>query len=123
MARVLVADDEEHICEVMVDILSEAGHEVMGVLDGEEALKQLNARSFDVALLDVMMPRLDGYHLAQKIHGLAKPPKMVIVTSRNFDGDRQALIASGVDAFLQKPFSNRELVDVVANLLKNSPPS
>jgi CheY-like chemotaxis protein len=73
-------------------------------------------RDFDVALFDVMMPKMDGYHAAQQVHGLSKPPKMVIVTSRNFDGDRSALRAAGVDAFLSKPFQNRDLVEVVANL-------
>ena len=69
-----------------------------------------------------MMPKLDGYHAALKVHGLPKPPKMVIVTSRNFDGDKHALEAAGVDAFLSKPFQNRDLVEVVANLVtkKNS---
>jgi CheY-like chemotaxis protein len=117
MGRILIADDEEHILEVMVDILEMAGHEVVGVTDGEEALKQLKLRSFDVALFDVMMPKMDGYHAAQQVHGLPKPPRMVIVTSRNYDGDKNALQAAGVDAFLSKPFQNRDLVEVVAHLL------
>ncbi len=118
MARILIADDERQILEVMTDVLEAAGHEVVGVADGQEALWRLQTRDFDVALLDVMMPKLDGYHLAQSIHGLANPPKVVIVTSRDFKGDEQALVAAGADAFLPKPFSNRDLVEVVANLLK-----
>jgi CheY-like chemotaxis protein len=118
MGRILIADDEEHILEVMVDILEMAGHEVVGVTDGEEALKKLRERKFDVALFDVMMPKLDGYHAAQQVHGLPDKPKMVIVTSRNYDGDKNALQAAGVDAFLSKPFQNRDLVEVVSNLLE-----
>ena len=118
MGRILIADDEEHILEVMVDILEMAGHEVVAVNDGEEALKQLRVRHFDVALFDVMMPRLDGYHAAQQVHGLDNPPRVVIVTSRNFEADQRALAAAGVDAFLAKPFQNRDLVDVVASLLQ-----
>jgi len=117
MGRILIADDEEQILEVMVDILEMAGHQVVGVTDGEEALEALRQKTFDVALFDVMMPKLDGYHAAQQVHGMPNPPKMVIVTSRNFDGDKGALEAAGVDAFLSKPFQNRDLVEVVANLL------
>jgi CheY-like chemotaxis protein len=118
MGRVLIADDEVHILEVMKDVLEAAGHDVVGVSDGQEALWRLQSSQFDVALLDVMMPKMDGYHLAQAVHGLMNPPKLVIVTSRNFDGDQKALEAAGVDAYLPKPFSNRELIEVVANLIK-----
>jgi CheY-like chemotaxis protein len=117
MGRVLIADDEEHILEVMIDVLEGAGHVVIGVHDGEQAVKRLRESRFDVALIDVMMPKMDGYHVAAQIHGLEDPPRVVIVTSRNFDGDKQALYAAGVAAFLPKPFSNRDLIEVVARLL------
>lgn len=120
MGHILVADDEVHILEVMIDILETAGHEVVGVTNGQEALDQIQSTVFEVVLLDVMMPKLDGYHLAQKLQGLPYKPQIVIVTSRDFDGDQQALSAAGVDAFLPKPFSNRDLLEVVANLLKKS---
>jgi CheY-like chemotaxis protein len=120
MARILVADDEAHILSVMIDVLEAAGHEVVGVKDGQEALNELRANQFDVALIDVMMPKMDGYHVAAQVHGLPNPPQMVIVTSRDFDGDKRALLASGVAAFLPKPFSNRDLIEVVANLVKRS---
>ena len=118
MGRILIADDEQHILEVMVDILESAGHEVIAVPDGHEALFHLQSSYFDIAILDVMMPKLDGYHLAQAVHGLPKPPIVVIVTSRDFDGDKHALTAAGVAAFLPKPFSNKDLIEVVAKLLK-----
>lgn len=118
MARILIADDEKQILEVMMDVLEAAGHEVVGVADGQEALWRLQSSDFEVALLDVMMPKMDGYHLAQAIHGLINPPKVVIVTSRDFRGDEQVLVAAGADAFLPKPFANRDLVEVVAQMVK-----
>src|SRR4051812_3633826 len=69
MERILVADDEAELLEVMVDILEAAGHEVIGVGDGEAAVKELKKSRFDVAVFDVMMPRLDGYRAARKAHG------------------------------------------------------
>ena len=122
MGRVLVADDEEHILSVMMDILEGAGHEVTGVRDGEEALAALKTSApFDVALIDVMMPKLDGYHLAAQIHGLPDPPRIVIVTSRNFDRDEATLQTVGAAAFLPKPFSNKELIEVVTRLMAHGP--
>lgn len=119
MGRILIADDEQQILEVMVDILESAGHEVVGVADGREAFNAIQSSGFDLAILDVMMPKLDGYHLAQAIQGLKNPPAIVIVTSRDFEGDKIALHAAGVSAFLPKPFSNKDLVEVVSKLLKN----
>src|SRR4051812_42636186 len=118
MGRILIADDEEHILEVMIDVLESAGHHVVGVKNGQEALFHLQSSYFDVAVLDVMMPKMDGYHLAQAVHGLANPPKVIIVTSRDFDGDKQVLMAAGVEAFLPKPFSNKDLIEAVARLLR-----
>lgn len=118
MARVLIADDETLILEAMMDVLESAGHEVRGVGDGEQALFELQTRDYDVVLIDVMMPKMDGYHVSQQIHGLSSPPKIVIVTSRDYEGDQQALRAAGADAFLPKPFANKDLIEVVGNMVK-----
>jgi CheY-like chemotaxis protein len=117
MGQILIADDEENILGVMVDVLENAGHDVTGVSDGIAALEELKKKTYDVALIDVMMPKMDGYHVAAQIHGLPHPPKIVIVTSRSFEGDKQILARAGVDAFLPKPFANHDLVKVVAELL------
>ncbi len=117
MGRILIADDEEHILEVMMDVLEAAGHDVVGVPDGAEAVDQFKTKTFDLVLLDVVMPKLDGYHAAQKIRGLPNSPKIIIVTSRDYDGDKHALQAAGADAYLPKPFANKDLVSVVENLL------
>lgn len=118
MGRILIADDEKNILEVMMDVLESAGHQITGVGDGQEALFQLQSGQFDVAVLDVMMPKMDGYHLAHAAHSLQYPPKIIIVTARDFDNDKLTLKAIGADAFLSKPFSNKELIEVVANLLQ-----
>ncbi|OVE77806.1 hypothetical protein BVX98_01920 [bacterium F11] len=118
MKRILVADDEEQILSVMMDVLEGAGYEVVGAHDGVEALKLLENQSFDVALLDVMMPKLSGYHLTTKVLGLANPPKVIIVTARNYEKDEKTLRSVGAHAFLPKPFSNKDLLDVVSRLTK-----
>ena len=117
MGKVIIADDEEHILSVMVDVLTDAGHDVKGVPDGPSMLAELKLNNYDVALIDVMMPKMNGYQVAAQIHGLPEPPRIVIVTSRSYDGDRSVVSNVGVDAFLPKPFANQDLVKVVANLL------
>jgi CheY-like chemotaxis protein len=64
------------------------------------------------------MPKLDGYHAAQQIQGLSPRPRIIIVTARNFESDRHALKGAGVDAFLPKPFANKDLILAVASLMK-----
>lgn len=102
----------------MKDILETQGHSVVAVSDGETALMHLKSKPFDVALIDVMMPRLDGYHVAAAIRAIEKPPKIVIVTARDFHNDKEAVRASGADAFLPKPFATKDLIEVVHNLIK-----
>jgi CheY-like chemotaxis protein len=117
MGRVLIADDEEKILDVMCDILETAGFEVTGVPDGEAAIAALQKDHYDVALIDVMMPKLNGYQVAAQVHSLPNPPRIVIVTARNFEGDKRVIEHAGVDAFLPKPFSNQDLIKVVKDLI------
>lgn len=117
MGRILIADDEESILSVMMDILQDAGHEVKGVGDGAAALAELEQNQYDVALIDVMMPKMGGYHVAVKIHAMPNPPKIVIVTARSFDADHHLLTNVGVDAYLPKPFAKQDLLNVVTKLL------
>ena len=119
MAKILIADDETNILDVMKDVLEEAGHDVVGVYDGDEAIRQLKNKRFDIAFIDVMMPKVDGYHVAAAVTNLPRRPKIVIVTARDFEADKNAILATGADAFLPKPFSNHELLEVVATLLEN----
>jgi CheY-like chemotaxis protein len=116
MAKILVADDEVNIAEMAKGILTEFGHDVDIVHDGQSALLRLQTKTYDVALIDVKMPLMDGYHLAAEAQGLQHPPKIVIATARDYDNDQAAVKAVGVSAFLHKPFSNKDLVEVVERL-------
>jgi len=117
MAKILIADDEEQILDVMKEVLEGAGHEVFGVVNGEEALKVLENWKFDLAFLDVMMPKLNGYQLAAKIHGLPHQPKVIIVTARNFEKDENTIRRIGISAYLPKPFAKKDLLAIVEKLL------
>ncbi len=118
MGRILIADDEAKILEAMMDVLEMAGHDVTGVPDGEAAVNELKVKEYDVVLLDVMMPKLNGYQAAAQIHGIPNRPSIVIVTAaRNFESDKSVLENVGAEAFLPKPFANKDLIKVVKDLL------
>jgi len=117
VARILVVDDDNQICDSIKDILESAGHDVVSSGNGAEALTMLEKGRFDLALLDIVVPKIDGYHLATHIAGLAHPPAIVFVSSRDYDQDEKVVESLGAAAFIRKPFQKRELLRVVSNLL------
>jgi CheY-like chemotaxis protein len=102
---VLVADDNEANRDLLSALLSAEGYQVICAADGQQALKQMDGDSIDLALLDVVMPRPTGFEVCQAIK--AKPETrlipVVLLTSLNSDSDRIHGIMCGADEFLNKP--------------------
>jgi CheY-like chemotaxis protein/HPt (histidine-containing phosphotransfer) domain-containing protein len=119
--RVLIADDNAVNRKVARGILERAGHEVVAVEHGREALETLARERFDVALLDVEMPVLDGLEATRAIRegeaarGGARLP-IVALTAQAMSGDRERCLDAGADAYLAKPFEPRELLSLVEAL-------
>jgi len=116
MTRVLVADDEAELLELLQFSLNAAGFEVVTVNDGLKALEASRKSKFDVIILDVMMPRMDGYHVAQEVSQDPKAPPILLLTSRDFTQDQSAVKGSGATAFISKPFEIPELIEAVKRL-------
>ncbi len=116
MANILVADDEEELLEMIRFSLNADGHKVTTARDGKQALETARKGTFDLIILDVMMPHVDGYHVASEITGDPKAPPVLLLTSRDFDQDQRAVQASGASAFLSKPFEIPELLKTVRDL-------
>jgi two-component system response regulator AtoC len=110
LRQVLVADDEPSIRHVLTLVLSESGYEVRAVGDGAEALKELQARTYDVVLSDVRMPGLDGLSLLEK--ALALQPEVTFVVMSAYGSKEQALdaVTRGAWDFVEKPFKPEEIV-------------
>jgi CheY-like chemotaxis protein/HPt (histidine-containing phosphotransfer) domain-containing protein len=118
--RVLIADDNAVNRKVARGILEKAGHEVVAVEHGGAALEVLARERFDLALLDVEMPVLDGLEATRAIRaaelgGDARLP-IVALTAQAMSGDRERCLAAGADAYLAKPFEPRELLRLVEAL-------
>ena len=114
-ARVLVVDDEPPIRDLCRVSLELRGYEVHEAIDGEEALVRLRDLRPDVVLLDVMMPKLDGWATLAAMSGDAElcGVPVVMMTAMSDDSDRQRARDAGVASFVAKPFDPQELVDAI----------
>jgi two-component system, OmpR family, alkaline phosphatase synthesis response regulator PhoP len=120
--RILIADDDPHIARLVKSYLEQAGFVVLTANDGEQALHLLRSERPDMAVLDVMMPKRDGFALAQLIRGdkqLAALP-ILMLTARVEDADRLKGLDIGADDYLTKPFNPLEVVARVKAILRRA---
>lgn len=117
--HVLVVDDEDSITLSLRHLMKREGYQVSVARDGEEALAAVAADPPDLILLDVMIPRRDGYDVCQTIR--ANPAwagvKIVMVSARGRDIEVEKGLALGADAYVTKPFSTRELAQMVRDMI------
>jgi DNA-binding response OmpR family regulator len=108
---VLAADDDEDILELVAFRLERSGYTVLRARDGEEALRVALEAKPDLAVLDVMMPKLDGFELTRRLRAEDATRRMpiILLTARAQDADVQAGFDAGADDYLRKPFSPQEL--------------
>jgi DNA-binding response OmpR family regulator len=108
---VLAADDDEDILELIAFRLERSGYTVVRARDGEEALTVARETKPDLAVLDVMMPKLDGFELTRRLRADEATSKMpiILLTARAQDADVQTGFEAGADDYIRKPFSPQEL--------------
>ena len=123
-ARILVADDDRTTRFAISSMLKNAGYVVTAVKDGEEALRYIQKNSFDLAFLDIWMPKLTGLEVLARIRAGASHPKIVIMTSDNTPETLLRAVREQAYEYLTKPFPPKEAVEVAQRALKNdaSPP-
>jgi DNA-binding response OmpR family regulator len=122
---VLVVDDEPNIVLSLKFLMSQAGFDVRVARNGEEALAAVEDRPPDLILLDVMMPKKDGYEVCQTIRGHPdwQGMKIVMLTAKGREVEREKGMALGADDYITKPFSTREVVERVKQLLGGGQPA
>jgi DNA-binding response OmpR family regulator len=116
---ILAADDDPQILRLVTRNLQLDGYEVIAVSDGAAALEQIEAHAPDLALLDVMMPRLDGFAVTQRVREFSAVP-ILILTARGQDADKIRGLDLGADDYLTKPFSVEELLARVRAVLRRT---
>jgi two-component system, OmpR family, alkaline phosphatase synthesis response regulator PhoP len=120
-ASVLVVEDDAKTADLVALYLSHAGHRVSTERSGRRALDRLNTESFDLLILDIMLPGVTGLQIAEHVRETTRTP-LIFLTARNIEEDRLHGFAIGADDYVTKPFSPRELVARVEAVLRRAPP-
>lgn len=118
-ARILIADDYEDNRELLRLMLEASGYHIEEARDGAECVEMARAHQYDLALIDLSMPILDGWSVLQEIKSTdaTRDLPCVAVTAFAADEDRHRALAAGFDAYLTKPYRSKDLLDLVASLL------
>ena len=117
--KILIADDEEQIRRIVKKYGEFEGYEVAEAADGLEAVRLCREKTFDVVILDVMMPQLDGFSACREIRKMCQTP-VIMLSARGEEYDRLHGFDLGADDYVVKPFSPKELMMRVAAILKRS---
>ncbi len=116
---VLVVDDEPNIVLSLEFLMKKEGYEVQSAANGEEAMQAIGKKTPDLILLDVMMPRKDGYEVCQELRANPawKDIKIIMLTAKGRDVEREKGLALGADDYITKPFATQEVVEKIRLLL------
>ena len=116
--RILVADDDEAICDTIEDALHLAGYLTMRARDGQMALDRVRSDRPDLVILDVNMPKLDGFEVLRKMRSLSIATPAILLTARHEREDAVTGLKLGADDYVKKPFGLEELLLRVAAVLR-----
>ncbi len=117
MYKILIVDDEKQIREVLKEYAEFEGYLVDMAFDGMDAINKVKNDKFDLVVMDVMMPRLDGFSTVQKIREFSDV-KIVMLSARGEEYDKLFGFAMGIDDYVVKPFSAKEVMARIAAILK-----
>lgn len=120
MSKILLAEDEEVLRMLIVDTLEDEGYEVDEACDGEEAYACLKNHSYDLVLLDYMMPVYTGLELITMIRKENIPIKIMMLSAKSQASEQQKVLDAGADYFMSKPFSPAQLVKRIEEILSES---
>jgi two-component system OmpR family response regulator len=120
--RIFLVDDDDRIREIVADILTRAGYEVHGTGDPKTAVALATEKQPDLAILDIMMPDVDGFQVAFGLRDNPKTAKIpfLFLTARSAAHDAGAARDVGAAAYLEKPFKKDSLLAIVAELLSST---
>jgi DNA-binding response OmpR family regulator len=117
MSTILVVEDEDILREVIIDYLIEDGYQVLEAADGEKALELFQSSSVDLAILDIVLPKIDGWSVCRRIRKNSSIP-IIILTARSDEDDSLLGYELGADDYLIKPYSPRVLMAKVKRFLE-----
>ncbi|MBX7053873.1 MAG: response regulator [Pyrinomonadaceae bacterium] len=119
MNKIIIIDDDEELCELVSEYLTVEGFEVSSVNDGESGLAAALSGEYDMAILDVMLPKMNGFDVLRNLRLESKLP-VIMLTARGDDMERIVGLEIGADDYLPKPFNPRELAARLRAILRRS---
>jgi two-component system alkaline phosphatase synthesis response regulator PhoP len=120
MSKILIVEDDRNIMTGLVDNLEPEGHTVVMARDGKEALEQATEQSPDLIILDIMLPKLNGFEVCKELKNRGNKAPIIILSARAQEKDKVLGLELGADDYITKPFSPRELVVRVKAVLRRT---
>ncbi|MBW3469159.1 response regulator transcription factor [Arthrospiribacter ruber] len=117
MNKILIVDDEPNILLSLEFLFKKEGYKVYIARDGEEAMGIIDENIPELVILDIMMPKVDGYEVCQYLKKMYSEVKIVFISAKSKPQDIQKGMALGADLYVTKPFSTKELVGKIKSLL------
>ncbi len=117
--RILIVDDDEMVLMAVNELLGQEGYEVQTISNGAEALKKLDQNGYDLLLLDIIMPEMDGFELCKSIRekeGYRETP-IVFLTAKSREEDKVQGLEAGANLFLSKPISPDKLLGIISDTI------
>ncbi len=117
--KILIVEDDPMIVTALEFLMEQNGYQVLTADHGEAAIQLADTETPDLILLDVMLPERSGFEVCQHLRTLPhlQKIKIILLTAKGREADIQKGLTFGADAYVTKPFSNRELIDTIQNLL------
>ncbi len=115
--KILVVDDEAYIVHILEFSLGMEGYEVITAYDGEEAISKAERENPDLIVLDIMMPKLDGYETCRRLKSIGKTKSIpvILLSAKGRSMDQRVGMDAGADEYITKPFSPRKLVERISS--------
>jgi DNA-binding response OmpR family regulator len=117
--KILVVDDDEMVLMALDELLKPEGYEVQAVSSGREALKRIDEKTYDLLMLDIIMPEMDGFDLCRRIREKDeyKETPIVFLTAKSREQDKKDGLEAGANLFLSKPISPEKLLAIISDTL------
>ncbi len=123
LPKILVVEDDQDNREMVVKVLKHNGYRVIEAVDGQEAIEKAKAENPDLILLDIYLPKMDGYEVTRTLKGdqdLQYIP-IIALTAQAMKGNREEALAIGCDGYITKPINVRELPQQIEHFVRRSP--
>lgn len=118
--KILIVDDNQDSRDLVVKVLKNRGYQMVEAVDGEDALEKATAENPDIILMDISIPKLDGYEVTRRLKSQEKFKNIPIIalTAHAMKGDKEKAMQAGCDGYITKPISVHELPDQIKSYLK-----